>query len=105
MKQKKMSNEKKKRWKKTNSIIIWDESCNIFTSTKKSKTRSDYSRFDPIELVVFHSSLCKTMDVPYAIFSSKARLSKKTSTCAALTDFKESTTELENFCKNFREKF
>ena len=64
---------------------------------------------DPIETVVFLPSLCKTMDVPYAIVSSKARLgklvAKKTTTCVALTDFKESAAELENFCKNFREKF
>jgi len=49
------------------------------------------------------------MDVPYAIVSSKARLGslvgKKTTTCVALTDFKESAAELENYCKNFREKF
>ncbi len=64
---------------------------------------------DPIETVVFLPSLCKTMDVPYAIVSSKARLGslvgKKTTTCVALTDFKESAAELENYCKNFREKF
>jgi large subunit ribosomal protein L7Ae len=64
---------------------------------------------DPIETVVFLPTLCKTMDVPYAIVSSKARLGrlvgKKTSTCVALTDFKDSAAELENFCKNFREKF
>jgi len=63
---------------------------------------------DPIETVVFLPTLCKTMDVPYAIVSSKARLGrlvgKKTSTCVALTDFKDSAAELENFCKNFREK-
>ena len=64
---------------------------------------------DPIETVVFLPSLCKTMDVPYAIVPSKARLgklaNKKTCTCLALTDFKDHAAELENFCKNFREKF
>ena len=49
------------------------------------------------------------MDVPYAIVPSKARLgklaNKKTCTSLALTDFKEHAAELENFCKNFREKF
>ena len=63
---------------------------------------------DPIETVVFLPTLCKTMDVPYAIVSSKARLGnlvgKKTTTCLALTDFKENAAELENYCKNFREK-
>ena len=64
---------------------------------------------DPIETVVFLPSLCKTMDVPYAIVSSKARLGnlvgKKTTTCLALTDFKDNAAELENYCKVFREKF
>ena len=49
------------------------------------------------------------MDIPYAIVPSKSSLGKlvhkKTATCVALTDFKESAAELENFCKNFREKF
>ena len=64
---------------------------------------------DPIETVVFLPSLCKTMDIPYAIVSSKARLGslvgKKTTTCVALTDFKDNAAELENYCKIFREKF
>ena len=64
---------------------------------------------DPIETVVFLPTLCKTMDVPYAIVSSKARLGnlvgKKTTTCLALTDFKDNAAELEKYCKNFREKF
>ena len=64
---------------------------------------------DPIETVVFLPSLCKTMDIPYAIVPSKAKLgelaNKKTCTCLALTDFKENAAELENLCKNFREKF
>ena len=64
---------------------------------------------DPIETVVFLPSLCKSMEIPYAIVSSKARLgalvNKKTATCVALTDFTENAAELENICKNFREKF
>ena len=64
---------------------------------------------DPIETIVFLPSLCKTMEIPYAIVSSKERLGhlvgKKTTTCVALTDFKENAAELENICKIFREKF
>ena len=64
---------------------------------------------DPIETVVFLPSLCKTMDIPYAIVPSKERLgklaNKKTCTCLALTDFKENAAELENLCKIFRERF
>ncbi len=64
---------------------------------------------DPIETVVFLPSLCKTMDIPYAIVPAKARLgalvNKKSATCVALTDFKDKAAELEAICKNFREKF
>ena len=64
---------------------------------------------DPIETVVFLPSLCKTMDIPYAIVPSKERLgklaNKKTCTCLALTDFKENAAELENLCKIFRDRF
>ena len=64
---------------------------------------------NPIETVVFLPSLCKTMDIPYAIVPSKERLgklaNKKTCTCLALTDFKENAAELENLCKIFRERF
>ena len=64
---------------------------------------------DPIETVVFLPSLCKTMDIPYAIVPSKERLgflaNKKSCTCLALTDFKDNAAELENLCKVFRERF
>lgn len=64
---------------------------------------------DPIETVVFLPTLCKTMDVPYAIVPSKARLGalvgQKTATCLALTRFTEQAAELENLCKVFRERF
>ena len=64
---------------------------------------------DPIETVVFLPSLCKTMDIPYAIVPSKERLgflaNKKTCTCLAQTDFKDNAAELENLCKIFRERF
>ena len=64
---------------------------------------------DPIENVVFLPTLCKSMDVPYAIVPSKSRLGelvhKKTATCLALTDFKEGANELNNLCKTFKEQF
>ena len=64
---------------------------------------------DPIETVVFLPTLCKAMDVPYAIVPSKARLGelvhKKTATCVALTDFKEGAAELNNLCKVFKDTF
>ena len=76
---------------------------------KKAKLVLIAADVDPIETVVFLPSLCKTMDAPYAIVSSKARLGslvgRKTTTCVALTDFKDSSAELENYCKIFRERF
>ena len=64
---------------------------------------------DPIETVVFLPTLCKAMDVPYALVPSKARLGelvhKKTATCVALTDFKEGAAELNNLCKVFKDTF
>ena len=76
---------------------------------KRAKLVLIAADIDPIETVVFLPSLCKTMDIPYAIVSSKARLGslvgKKTTTCLALTEFKENAAELENYCKKFREKF
>lgn len=76
---------------------------------KKAKLVLIAADVDPIETVVFLPSLCKTMDIPYAIVSSKARLGricrKKSATCCALTSFKESAAELENMCKIFKDKF
>ena len=64
---------------------------------------------DPIETVVFLPTLCKAMDIPYAIVPSKARLGslvhKKSATCLALTDFKENQAELINIAKVFKETF
>lgn len=64
---------------------------------------------DPIETVAFLPTLCKAMDIPYAIVPNKARLGKlvhkKTATCVALTDFKENQAELNNLTRVFREQF
>jgi large subunit ribosomal protein L7Ae len=64
---------------------------------------------EPIETVVFLPTLCKSMDIPYAIVSSKARLGalvhKKSATCVALTDFKENQAEFANLAKVFMEQF
>jgi large subunit ribosomal protein L7Ae len=64
---------------------------------------------DPIETVVFLPTLCKAMDIPYAIVANKARLGqlvhKHTATAVALTDFKENQAELNNITRVFREQF
>lgn len=64
---------------------------------------------DPIETVAFLPTLCKAMDIPYAIVPNKARLGKlvhkKTATAVALTDFKENQAELNNLARVFKEQF
>jgi large subunit ribosomal protein L7Ae len=76
---------------------------------KKAKIVLIAADVDPIETVVFLPTLCKTMDIPYAIVPSKARLGelvhKKTATCVALTEFKEDAAELNNLTKVFKEQF
>merc|ERR1711943_134312 len=56
---------------------------------------------DPIEIIVWLPSLCKSRGVPYCIVKSKARLGavvgKKTATCLAITDVKpENKQDLAN---------
>lgn len=76
---------------------------------KKAKLVLIAADVDPIETVIFLPTLCKSMDVPYAIVPSKARLGelvhKKSATCVALTEFKESAAELTALCKKFTDKF
>jgi len=76
---------------------------------KKAKLVLIANDVDPIETVIFLPTLCKTMDIPYAIVSNKARLGeivhKHSATCVALTDFKEHATELNNIVRNCREQF
>jgi len=77
---------------------------------KKAKLVLIASDVDPIESVVFLPTLCKTMDIPYAIVQNKSRLGKlvhkKTATAVALTDFKGvHAAELNNLTRVFRESF
>lgn len=64
---------------------------------------------DPIETVVFLPTLCKSLDIPYAIVQNKARLGelvhKKTAAVVALTDFKENQAELNNIARVCKEQF
>ena len=105
----KVKGKDKKDGKKPVSLKCGLNHVTYLIEQKRAKLVLVAADVDPIETVVFLPSLCKTMDIPYAIVSSKARLGslvgKKTTTCVALTDFKDSTAELENYCKIFREKF
>ena len=99
----------KKEGKKPTTLKFGLNHVTYLVEQKRAKLVLIAADVDPIETVVFLPSLCKTMDVPYAIVPSKAKLGelahKKTCTCLALTDFKDNAAELENLCKNFREKF
>ena len=76
---------------------------------KKAKLVLIANDVDPIENVVFLPTLCKAMDIPYAIVQCKARLGKlvhkKTATCVALTDFTHSQAELTNIARVVHDKF
>lgn len=105
----KVKGKKKKDGKKPISLKCGLNHVTYLIEQKRAKLVLIAADVDPIETVVFLPSLCKTMDIPYAIVPSKAKLgelaNKKTCTCLALTDFKDNAAELENLCKNFREKF
>jgi len=76
---------------------------------KKAKLVLIASDVEPIEIVVFLPTLCKAMDIPYAIVQNKARLGrlvhKKTAAVACLTDFKDHQTELANIQRTCRDQF
>ena len=97
----KVKGKDKKDGKKPVSLKCGLNHVTYLIEQKRAKLVLVAADVDPIETVVFLPSLCKTMDIPYAIVSSKARLGS----CVALTDFKDNTAELENYCKIFREKF
>ena len=105
----KMADVKKKEGKKPIYIKQGLNHVTHLVEQKRAKLVLIAADVDPIETVVYLPSLCKTMEIPYAIVSSKERLGhlvgKKTTTCLALTDFKENAAELENICKIFKEKF
>ena len=105
----KMKDKKKKEGKKPIYLKSGLNHVTYLIEQKRAKLVLIAADVDPIETVVFLPSLCKTMEIPYAIVSSKERLGylvgKKTTTCVALTDFKDNAAELENMCKIFRERF
>jgi large subunit ribosomal protein L7Ae len=76
---------------------------------KKAKLVLIAHDVDPIETVVFLPTLCKSMDIPYAIVQNKSRLGelvhKKTASCVALTDFKVNQAELNNIARVAKETF
>merc|ERR1711977_306977 len=68
---------------------------------KKAKLVVIAHDVDPIEVIVWLPSLCKSRGVPYCIVKSKSRLGavvgKKTATCLAITDVKqENNKDLDN---------
>ncbi len=76
---------------------------------KKAKLVLIANDVEPVELVVFLPTLCKAMDIPYAIVQNRARLGrlvhKKSAAVVCLTDFKEHQTELANITRVCRDNF
>jgi len=76
---------------------------------KKAKLVLIANDVDPIETVVFLPTLCKSMDIPYAIVHNKARLGelvhKKSAAVVALTDFKDSLADLNSIARVCKEQF
>ena len=109
VKDKKENKNKKKEGKKPVTLKCGLNHVTYLVEQKRAKLVLIAADVDPIETVVFLPSLCKAMEIPYAIVPSKERLghlaNKKTCTCLALTDFKENAAELENLCKIFAERF
>ena len=109
VKDKKDNKNKKKEGKKPVTLKCGLNHVTYLVEQKRAKLVLIAADVDPIETVVFLPSLCKAMEIPYAIVPSKERLghlaNKKTCTCLALTDFKENAAELENLCKIFAERF
>ena len=109
VKDKKDNKNKKKEGKKPVTLKCGLNHVTYLVEQKRAKLVLIAADVDPIETVVFLPSLCKSMEIPYAIVPSKERLghlaNKKTCTCLALTDFKDNAAELENLCKIFAERF
>ena len=109
VKDKKDNKNKKKEGKKPVTLKCGLNHVTYLVEQKRAKLVLIAADVDPIETVVFLPSLCKSMEIPYAIVPSKERLghlaNKKTCTCLALTDFKQNAAELENLCKIFAERF
>ena len=105
----KKNKKEKKEGKKPVTLKCGLNHVTYLVEQKRAKLVLIAADVDPIETVVFLPSLCKSMEIPYAIVPSKERLghlaNKKTCTCLALTDFKENAAELENLCKIFAERF
>ena len=100
---------KKKQGEKPINVKFGLNHVTYLIEQKRAKLVLIAADVDPIETVVFLPTLCKSMDIPYAIVPSKAKLGelvhKKTATCVALTEFKEGANELNNLCRSFNEKF
>ena len=108
-KDKKEKKEKKKEGPKPVYVKCGLNHVTYLVEQKRAKLVLIAADVDPIETVIFLPTLCKSMDIPYAIVPSKARLGqlvhKKSATCLALTEFKEGANELNTLCKKFSEKF
>merc|ERR1712139_334909 len=79
--------------KKPISVKMGLNHVSTLVEEKKAKLVVIAHDVDPIEVIVWLPSLCKSRGVPYCIVKSKSRLGavvgKKTATCLAITDVKD----------------
>ena len=105
----KLNNKEEKKGEKEVTIKYGLNHVTYLIEQKKAKLVLIANDVDPIETVVFLPTLCKTMDIPYAIVHNKSRLGKlvhkKTASCVALTDFKHNQADLNNLTRVLRETF
>jgi large subunit ribosomal protein L7Ae len=106
---KKVKTSKKKIGDKPVTLKYGLKHVTYLVEQKKAKLVLIASDVEPVELVVFLPTLCKAMDIPYAIVQNKSRLGrivhKKSAAVACLTDFKEHQTELANITRVCRDSF
>merc|ERR1712072_1050862 len=78
--------------KKTVAVKMGMNHVTSLIEEKKAKLVVIAHDVDPIEVIVWLPSLCKSRGVPYSIVKSKSRIGavvgKKTATCLAITDVK-----------------
>jgi len=108
--------QKKKDPKKTistkapTSVLTGIQEVTRAIEKKKAKLVLIANNVDPVELVLWMPTLCRSLKVPYAIVKDKARLGEalgtKTATCVAITNVKsEDESALKALTKSVNARF
>ena len=113
---KKVAEEKSKDPKKTVntkapvSVVSGIQEVTRAIEKKEAKLVVIANNVEPLELVLWMPTLCRTMKMPYAIVKDKARLGdaigQKTATCVAITEVKaEDEGALKNLVRSVNARF